>query len=283
MNDFDKKVKFAIKLLQSIPQEGDIEIAVSGGKDSDVILQLAKEAGIPFRAIHKCTTIDPPGTLKHVKDLGCEIIYPKKTFFELVRQKGLPTRRARFCCEHLKEYKILDRCVLGIRRSESTARAERYKEPEVCRVYSKKVKVKQYLPILYWTDEDVETYIKDRGVKCHPLYYDEEGNFHVERRLGCIGCPLKSDNGISDFKKYPKFLKLLIANAQRWLDTHPQVKCHKKIGDAYNLVYHDLFCSSYESYKRAIGGELFPELKLDCKQFLEDYFKIDLIHPKFYR
>ena len=42
-----KKVDFAIKLLQSIPQDGDIEISYSGGKDSDVILELTKMAGIP--------------------------------------------------------------------------------------------------------------------------------------------------------------------------------------------------------------------------------------------
>lgn len=56
-----KKVNFAIKLLRSIPQDkGDIELCYSGGKDSDVILELAKMAEIPFRAIYKSTTIDPP-------------------------------------------------------------------------------------------------------------------------------------------------------------------------------------------------------------------------------
>lgn len=38
-----KKVDFAIKLPQSIPQDGDIEISYSGGKDSDVILELVKD------------------------------------------------------------------------------------------------------------------------------------------------------------------------------------------------------------------------------------------------
>ena len=48
MNDkLKKKVDFAIKLLQSIPQDGDIEISYSSGKDSDVILELAKMARIP--------------------------------------------------------------------------------------------------------------------------------------------------------------------------------------------------------------------------------------------
>lgn len=48
---------------------------------------------------------------------------PKERFFDIIARKGFPTRRARFCCEVLKEYKILDSAIQGIRRSESTKRA----------------------------------------------------------------------------------------------------------------------------------------------------------------
>lgn len=137
MSDYQKKIDFAIKLLQRIPQDGEIEIQYSGGKDSDVILQLAKEANIPFKAIHKDTTIDYPGTLKHCKDNGVTILRPKMTFFEIVRKHGLPTRWRRFCCGYLKEYRTGDRIVLGVRKSESGMRAKRYDEPEVCRKYPK--------------------------------------------------------------------------------------------------------------------------------------------------
>ena len=169
--ELQKKVDRAIRLLQSIPQDGDIEISYSSGKDSDVILELAKMAGIPYRAIYKATTIDPKGTIAHAREMGAEVIYPKKTFFQLISEKGFPNRRSRFCCSVLKEYKVCDRAIQGIRRSESRKRAERYKEPEVCRVYSAKEKVKQYLPILEWTDQDVEEFIKERNIKCHPIYY----------------------------------------------------------------------------------------------------------------
>ena len=169
--ELQKKVDFAIKLLQSIPQDGDIELSYSGGKDSDVILELAKMAGIPYRAIYKNTTIDPAGSIAHAKGMGAEVIRPKKTFFQLVSEHGYPSRYVRFCCSFLKEYKVCDRAIQGIRRSESRNRAERYKEPEICRVYSAKEKVKVYLPILEWTDEDVAEFIKERNIKCHPLYY----------------------------------------------------------------------------------------------------------------
>lgn len=43
--DLDRKIEFAINLLKSIPtDDGPIEVCYSGGKDSDVILELAKMA-----------------------------------------------------------------------------------------------------------------------------------------------------------------------------------------------------------------------------------------------
>lgn len=274
---FQKKVDFAIHLLQSIPQDGEIELSYSGGKDSDVILELAKMAGIPFRAIYKNTTIDPPHTIKHCKEKGVEILRPKMSFLDLVKKKGLPTRRARFCCEVLKEYKVCDRAIQGVRRAESTSRAKRYKEPEICRTYSAKEKVRVYLPILEWTNEDVERFINEREIKCHPLYYDEQGNFHVERRLGCIGCPMKSDNGLSEYMQYPKLLKQVIKSLQIFIDEHPNSKVNEKFDkSAYNIVFHNLFTKNENDYRLSINGGLFPETAIDAKDFLENYFKIDL-------
>lgn len=272
------KVDFAIKLLRSIPQDGDIEISYSAGKDSECILELAKMAGIPYRAIYKNTSIDPPGTISHCKSKGVEVLAPTINFFDLVKKKGCPTRRARFCCEYLKEYKVCDRAVQGIRRSESVKRAKRYSAPTVCRFYgSKKNYVEVFLPILGWTDEDVAEFIAERGIKCHPLYYDEQGNFHVERRLGCIGCPLRSDKGKADFLAYPHFLKQLIRSEQAYLDTHPHIRAVEKFdNNAYNVVFHNIFFDSYEKYHSAVTGGMFPETAIDAKAFLEDYFKIDL-------
>lgn len=90
--DYARKIDFAIRLLRSIPQDGPIEVSYSGGKDSDVILELAKMAGIPFEAIYKQTTIDPPGTTSHCKEMGATIIRPKQTFLQLVEDHGLPPR-----------------------------------------------------------------------------------------------------------------------------------------------------------------------------------------------
>lgn len=180
-------------------------------------------AGIKFRAIYKNTTIDPPGTIRHCLDNGVEIVRAKETFFHLIQQKGFPTRRARFCCDVLKEYKILDTAIQGIRRSESTKRAANYKEPSICRFYgSKKNHVEVILPILDWTDKDVEEFVKLREIKLHPLYYNEDGTLNIKKRLGCMGCPLKSDNGLSDFQKHPKLVKAWLRAGLRWWNEKPQ-------------------------------------------------------------
>ena len=175
-----KKIDRAIRLLQGVQNgyDGEIEIAYSGGKDSDVILQLAKEAGIKYIAIYKNTTIDPPGTLHHVREMNVEILRAKDSFFHLVAQKGFPSRFSRFCCEKLKEYKVHDKSVIGVRKAESRKRNERYNEPTQCRYYGSKKEenhVEQIYPILEWTDEDVRDFIIDRKLKLAPIYYNSGG------------------------------------------------------------------------------------------------------------
>ena len=274
--ELQKKVDRAIRLLQSIPTDkGDIEISYSGGKDSDVILELAKMAGIPYRAIYKNTTIDPAGTIAHAMKNGVEVIRPKESFFRLVSKFGFPNRYYRFCCSALKEYKVCDIAIQGIRRSESRKRAEIYKEPEICRVYSAKEKAKVYLPILEWSDEDVSEFIKERNIKCHPLYY-RGGQFDVTKRLGCMGCPLQSrKKRIQVFKDNPKYLKAwIMAGQKRYTsEAYQNGKSKYKLKDAFAAMGYQLYCDNMEQFKTMTYG-LFGEF--DWKEFLQKEFKIDM-------
>lgn len=275
--ELQKKVDRAIKLIKSASGNDVVEISYSGGKDSDVILELAKMAGINYRAIYKNTTIDPPGTIKHAIEMGAEVVRPKKSFLQLIAEKGMPTRRARFCCEKLKEYKILNKAIQGVRRCESSARSNRYNEsnPIICRIYgSKSNHVNVILPILGWNDDDVRKFIEERNIHCHPLYYDEDGNFHVERRLGCIGCPLKSDNGKSDYLANPKMLKAVLRQVCSWFATHPNIKSRLKFKTPYGYMAHNLFYKNYESWK--IADYNFLEGQRDWKKTLENYFNLQL-------
>ena len=279
MAELDKKIERAIKLIQSAgkiaKEHGQpLEIAYSGGKDSDVILELAKMSGVEYRAIYKNTTIDQPGTIRHALDNDVEMVMPKVSFFEIIRKKGFPTRRARFCCEVLKEYKILDYIVLGIRRDESVKRAKRYKEPEVCRTYNKKEKVRQYFPILDWKKEDVAKFIELRKIKCHPLYYDEKGSFHPERRLGCMCCPLANKNTrLNEFKKYPNLVKCWIKAGDLFLKNHPNCKTLNKFKNAKEMFFNMVFCKNYADYLTKTSVDLFGN-KLNCEEFINDYFNL---------
>lgn len=262
-----KKVNQAIKLLQSVAKSETVEVAYSGGKDSDVILQLVRESGIKYVARYKNTTIDPPGTIKHCKENGVEIINPKETFFELIRRKGFPSRYRRFCCEVLKEYPSEYKIsVVGVRREESKKRANLYKEPVICRIYNKTKHIQQILPLLEWNKEDIKQFVQDRQIKLHPLYYDQSGNILVDNRLGCMGCPLISRRRrIEFFKENPKWLKA-------WIRAGEVFYKNKKF-NVYEIMVGQLLYDNFTEFSEIQNG-LFG--KMDCKKLLEEKFNIKL-------
>ena len=276
-----KKVSQAVKLLQVCYKAAGepLEIAYSGGKDSDVILELAKMAGIEYQAIYKNTTIDPPGTIKHVQEQGAKIIRKNETFFHLVATIGFPNRIRRFCCGVLKEYKILDNCVMGIRKCESVKRAKRYTEPTECRIFggNKKNHVNAIYPILDWSDEDELEFIKERGIKLHPLYYREDGSIDITKRLGCMCCPLMYyKKRLKAFKQYPGMVKAYLRCGNEFLKSHPESKVAKQYSDVYEYFVANAFFDNHKDYVKAnLGGGIFGE-SVDYKKFLEDYFHIIL-------
>lgn len=278
-SELQKKIDRSIKLLQSVAKgyDGVIEVAYSGGKDSDVILQLAKEAGINFKAIYKNTTIDPPGTLAHVKAVGAEVLHPKKNFFQLVSENGYPNRNMRFCCKYLKEYKVLEKCILGIRKAESRKRDENYDVEEPTKCLGTKTNPREGIfPILEWTDEDVLAYIKDRNITLAPVYYDWGGQIDIDRRLGCMCCPLASKNKrIAQFKQYPRMVKAYLRAGQKFRDTHPDVKTAHEYADVYEWFVRDVFFETQDKWEKHKAKGLF-DMTVDYKAFLEKKFGIDL-------
>lgn len=275
MNMETKKIDRAIKLIQAGAEMAakanqPIQVAYSGGKDSDVILELTRMADVNYRAIYKNTTIDPPGTIPHVIEKGVEIMRPEKSFYELLCERGFPSRFRRFCCSVLKEYKVLDYAILGIRKEESKARKERYKEPEQCRVYKKGEKTRLYYPILDWTLQDVAEFVTDRKIQLAPKYYDENGNIDFSRRLGCMCCPLASrKKRIQEFHQYPGMVKLYVRGGIEF--------CKKQTKNKYNpyqMFVLDVFCdSSRIVFEDKFGKNLFDD-GIDCKKFLEEQFQI---------
>lgn len=108
----------------------------SGGKDSDVLLELFKRSGVEFEVHNSHTTADAPQTVYHIREkfrqlenegIKCEIQKPELSMWQLIPKKKMPpTRLARYCCQYLKETACENRMIsTGVRWDESNARKER--------------------------------------------------------------------------------------------------------------------------------------------------------------
>jgi phosphoadenosine phosphosulfate reductase len=216
------KTEVAIELLRTTePKEGFL-MAFSGGKDSQVINELAKMSGVKYEAHYYITTVDPPTLVQFIKENYRDVIMdrPKLSMWQLIAKKCYPpTRMVRYCCDHLKERSAKDRVVItGVRADESPKRKHR-QQVEAC------VRHGQNLvnPIIWWTEEEVWRFIREHGLKYCSLY--DKG----WKRIGCIGCPLATqENRIRELNEYPKIKKAYLSAFGRMLkDRESRGKFHK--------------------------------------------------------
>lgn len=169
-------------------------VSFSGGKDSLVVLDLARKIGIR-KAVFCDTTIAFKETLQYVKSIASnyqldfEIIKAPRSFFELAEKVGFPSRRLRWCCEVFKfaplsRYVVennISALITGLRRDESNRRKHYLVTDE-----NPLIPTLQINPILSWTEKDVWNYIKEFRLPPNPLY-DEGFN-----RIGCWLCPFQT-------------------------------------------------------------------------------------------
>lgn len=217
------KVETAIQRLRAFePPEGYF-LAFSGGKDSQCIYHLCKEAGVKFDAHYSHTSIDPPELIYFMREHYPDVIVDKPgiTMWQLIVKKGMPpTRKVRYCCDILKEGGGRGRiAVTGVRWEESTKRKnnrgllelnnytrhyiklmndndEARRMFETCTMKS----MHTLNPIIDWTSEDVWEYLNSRNIP-HCCLYDEGFD-----RIGCIGCPLAGPTQMrKEFARYPKY------------------------------------------------------------------------------
>lgn len=147
---FQKKIddsKDVLRLAAEISREyyhAPLIITYSGGKDSDVLLQLAIECLKPedFEVLNSHTTLDAPETVYYIRDrfkeleemgVKATIHYPHyedgrpMSIWSLIVDKQMPpTRFVRYCCAKLKETSTPNRFVaVGVREAESIGRRNR--------------------------------------------------------------------------------------------------------------------------------------------------------------
>jgi phosphoadenosine phosphosulfate reductase len=195
----------AIRLLRACqPSDKPYYGCFSGGKDSCVIKELAKMAGVNVIWHYNVTTIDPPELVHFIRREHPDVILerPKENFFTyaIKHKKGFPTRRTRWCCEVYKERTSPKGSFLlmGMRAAESPRRAKAWQSVSFHRTTQSTV----LCPIIGFSDEQVWDFIESLNLPYCELY---DQGFD---RIGCIGCPMARKSGrLAEFARWPGFDK----------------------------------------------------------------------------
>lgn len=243
----EKKIAESIAMLQegekvalSLNPSDGYYLAFSGGKDSQVMLSIAKIAGVKFKAYYSVTSIDPPENVYFIRKHYPEVtfVHPKENFFKLVSKYGLPTMHKRFCCERIKEGLGASNAVLtGVRAEESKKRAS-YAEIEI---FSRRkehrgqprqrnftelienevqcIKGKDRLmvrPMLKWTEAEIWEYIEHFKLPVNPCY-EKVG------RVGCMFCPFATEKQMCQYEKeYPRMKETLMRAVKIFWEKYDQ-------------------------------------------------------------
>lgn len=263
MLTYEKKIeqaKDALVLAADISRKYYREpliITYSGGKDSDVMLDIAvnclKKEDI--EVVNSHTTVDAPQTVRHIEKtfkrlqgLGIATRYVnrypvEKTMWDLIVKKQMPpTRLMRYCCNELKESSTPNRiCAIGVREDESSNRKNR-------NLFSRGGKERKQWSldhaheVFHEAEENDEVFDcmmvtlakKNEDLVCNPIYkfleddvwrYIKENHIEVNplyemgyRRVGCILCPL---GGMRSMEKeahdFPKYKQMYINAFERMM------------------------------------------------------------------
>lgn len=223
----------------------------SGGKDSDVMLELFRRSGIPYEVKSSHTTADAPQTVRHIREtfrrlecsgIRCEVQIPTykgeiTSMWKLIPQKLMPpTRVVRYCCQVLKENGNRNRYIAtGIRWAESTKRKSRGKFEKTGKTRDESEKFGEAMiltdneerrrmtelcmkknkmvvnPIIDWTDTELWEFIRSEKIRVCDLYRCGYN------RVGCIGCPLSGQRRWKEFNDFPGYKKLYLHAFERML------------------------------------------------------------------
>jgi len=208
------KEETAIEFIrENEPPEG-YALFYSGGKDSEVVLHLAKLSSVKFESYYSMMP-DPPELIRHIKQHHPEVtfLYPKMSFYGGVAKLYPPRRNGRWCCDHLKErpgkgVPYIHR-LLGIRAEEGN---NRKKYGSVHKFTKKRI---NYYPIFNWLEWEVWEYIDRHKIPYCCLYNEGFG------RIGCIVCPLRAPSKAQELyrKKYPKHFERFERQVEKWWES----------------------------------------------------------------
>jgi phosphoadenosine phosphosulfate reductase len=233
------RIKEAYAIAQS--RDTALVLAYSGGKDSDVLLDLARLSKVPVLVQHNITTVDAPETCRHIRDVFRKLdesgmktkinMPPTITTAEgnvkranmwrlIVRSKIPPTRVARYCCAYFKERRFVGQHLLsGIRWAESRKRSGRGLHENRSKDPSKRIMFmdenddkRKLIEICQLKAQIITNPIvdwTDADVWCYAKERKLEMNPLYSfgfSRVGCIGCPMAGKKiQTFEFQMYPRF------------------------------------------------------------------------------
>lgn len=232
INEAVKRIQKFARLSQSMGYE--VCVGFSGGKDSQVVYDLCKKAGIDFKAFYNMAC-ESAVTRKFIHEHYSEVIWRRdyKVGFiqNISKHKGmLPTIYSAYCCadyKHNKKY-IDNSSIIGVRRAESRARSNRQvfeskgkrfdarHDSQIAQYFSEKcrgigsVGDIQLMPIVDWSDEDVWEYIIRESLPVNPEYKHQN-------RVGCVCCPKANLNSNAYYLlKHPKLIDAFIRQRDKF-------------------------------------------------------------------
>lgn len=278
MNTLQDKIQESIAFLQKAEKlalklnpEGGFYVGFSGGKDSQVVLELCKLAGVRYTSYHNVTTNDDANTIRfiHQKYPEARFIVPKESYFRMIEHKGLPTMLRRWCCERYKERIGAGNVVVtGVRAEESKKRAEYAEITKYVRKKSDRKEVDldkmrdnefqcvggrdKFLiyPILRWTSEDVWDFIKDRGLPINPCY-------DKYKRVGCVFCPFSPARYILDYiKTHPKQYQALLHSLEKYLERSDYGSQFENAEDAFEWWLSKQSIKDWQEKKRQLAMKM---------------------------
>ena len=237
--EFEQQAIDRIKKFAKIAAAMEFEVAVgfSGGKDSQVVYDLCKRAGIDFKAYFN-HSFESPTTIKFIKENYPDVIFRrviKDGFIANIYTNHnclLPTSEIAYCCQDYKHNpKFVDKAsVVGVRRAESIKRKKRKVFETKNKTTAKKNKdlfssyfydscqgigtksIIQLMPIVDWTDSDVWQYIKNNNLPINSEY-------KKHKRIGCLVCPKASfSSNFTSLIKYPKLVDAFILAREKRKD-----------------------------------------------------------------
>jgi len=112
----DTKIKMTQRRIQEWydTYDGRVFISFSGGKDSTVLLDIARKIYPDMKGVYFLSGIELPSVTKFAKSIpNIEIIRPKKTFVAAVKEYGYPVV-SKEVSQKVSEARIHIRKILGI-------------------------------------------------------------------------------------------------------------------------------------------------------------------------